>query len=79
MQLWLNVMFGSIQELSLTFYWLWQLTNESFHLIDTACIVTTLRLPGADLVEELLPVLALGPLVRAGDIHHVGGCDYKDV
>ena len=33
-------------------------------------------LPCADLVEELLPVLALGPLVRAGDIDHVGGCDY---
>ena len=28
--------------------------------------------PGADLVEELLPVLALGPLVRAGDLNHVG-------
>merc|ERR1712241_515415 len=30
---------------------------------------------GADLVEELLPVLALGPLVRAGDINHAEGCD----
>ena len=29
--------------------------------------------PGADLVEELLPVLALGPLVRADDLNHVGG------
>ena len=35
--------------------------------------------PGADLVEELLPVLALGPLVRAGDINHVGGCGWVGV
>ena len=46
---------------------------------DKPCIVTTLRLPGADLVEELFPVLALGPLVRAGDINHFGVCDYGGI
>ena len=33
-----------------------------------------LHLPSADFVEELFPVLALGPLVRAGDLNHVGCC-----
>ena len=33
-------------------------------------LVFSLQLPGADFVEELFPVFALGSLVRAGDLNH---------
>ena len=40
---------------------------------------TVMYFPGADLVKELLPVLGLGPLVRAGDLNRVAINPRSDV